>query len=89
MQGPFFPQEVFSEIFEYLDPGTVTPTTSRRECTDRCVRQRTLARLARTCQGFTGPALNVLWRVIDGLVALFSILPSFQCVNGKNYVSVI
>lgn len=38
--------------------------------------RRSLARLARTCKAFKEPALNVLWRDLDSLVPLLSLLPN-------------
>ena len=48
---------------------------------DRCdmrLRRRlaTLASLARTCHAFEGPALDVLWREIEGLRPLLCTMPS-------------
>ena len=36
----------------------------------------TLAPLARTCRAFEGPALDVLWRKIEGLPPLLCTMPS-------------
>jgi hypothetical protein len=36
----------------------------------------TLASLARTCRAFEGPALDVLWREIEGLRPLLCTMPS-------------
>ena len=82
-------QEILSEIFEHLYPGSPNPDAFPRERAERRVRQRTLARLARVCHAFSVPALNVLWRVVDDLVALMSILPSFRMSYRGYYVSEI
>ncbi|OAX42307.1 hypothetical protein K503DRAFT_863138 [Rhizopogon vinicolor AM-OR11-026] len=39
-------------------------------------RKQTLLALALTCQSFTGPALDLLWRELDGLGPLIRCLPS-------------
>jgi len=39
-------------------------------------RRTTLASLARTCRAFEGPALDVLWRNIEGLRPLLCTMPS-------------
>ena len=39
-------------------------------------RSATLASLARTCRAFEGPALDVLWREIEGLRPLLCTMPS-------------
>ena len=39
-------------------------------------RSATLASLARTCRAFEGPALDALWRNIEGLRPLLSTMPS-------------
>ena len=82
---PSFPQEVLFEIFEWLDPGSVDPDARPRERVERRRRQRALARLARTCQVFTDPALNVLWRVVDDLVTTLSLLPGFKFASTEHH----
>ena len=37
-----------------------------------------LARAARTCHAFSGPALDVLWRALDDLHALLKLFPSYM-----------
>ncbi|KAI0366741.1 hypothetical protein BV20DRAFT_971472 [Pilatotrama ljubarskyi] len=79
--------EILVEIFDYLTPGR--PLDENALPKDRVRRreaQRTLARAARVCHAFSGPALSVLWRVTDGLVSLLSILPSFTRHADKSYV---
>lgn len=80
-------QEIVSEIFEYLSPGSPEVEAFPRQKTARREAQRSLARLARVCRAFSAPALNVLWRVTDDLIYLLSILPSFKWVRYKTYVS--
>lgn len=38
--------------------------------------RRSLSRLARTCRGLSDPCLNVLWRELDSLLPLLSLLPN-------------
>ncbi|KAI0352060.1 hypothetical protein OH77DRAFT_1409962 [Trametes cingulata] len=70
--------EILVEIFDYLTPGRpLDENALPRERIRRREAQQTLARAARVCHAFSGPALNVLWRVTDGLVSLLSVLPCF------------
>jgi hypothetical protein len=43
----------------------------------------TLAALARTCRTFEEPALDTLWRNIDGLKPIVSCMPEFVVVQMK------
>ncbi|KAG7098977.1 hypothetical protein E1B28_000864 [Marasmius oreades] len=38
--------------------------------------KRSLSRLARTCKGFSEPALNTLWRELDSLVPVVGVFPT-------------
>ncbi|KAI0764397.1 hypothetical protein BD413DRAFT_615841 [Trametes elegans] len=69
--------EILFEIFDYLEPGRPDENALPMERARRREAQRTLASAARVCYTFSGPAFNILWRVLDELVALFKILPCF------------
>ena len=79
------------DIFQCLDPGyeaiyglsqtsdeaeAVVATFARRES------QKTLARAAQVCRAFSEPALDVLWRNVDNIVHLLSLLPAFSRSHG-------
>ena len=38
--------------------------------------RRSVSRLARTCKALNGPALDVLWKELDSLVPLLSLMPT-------------
>ena len=38
--------------------------------------RRSVSRLARTCKGLSDPALKALWRELDSLAPLLSLLPN-------------
>ncbi|EDR02354.1 uncharacterized protein LACBIDRAFT_332416 [Laccaria bicolor S238N-H82] len=60
--------ELFGLVCEVItDDWTFTPPARR---------SATLASLARTCRAFEGPALDVLWREIEGLRPLLCTMPS-------------
>ncbi|RPD56084.1 hypothetical protein L226DRAFT_571922 [Lentinus tigrinus ALCF2SS1-7] len=50
---------------------------------DNGEKRRTLARSARVCKAFHGPAIRVLWRRLEDIIPLFRILPSFVNVGRK------
>ena len=81
-------QEILSEIFEHLEPGRPDPNAPPTLRLQRRVHLRTLARLARVSHSFSVPALSVLWRVMDNLVAILSVLPSFRRSLKYPYVGV-
>ncbi|EDR12990.1 uncharacterized protein LACBIDRAFT_323876 [Laccaria bicolor S238N-H82] len=58
--------ELFSLVCEVLRPDYKTRPIQR---------SATLASLARTCRAFEGPALDVLWREIEGLRPLLCTMP--------------
>jgi F-box-like len=60
-------QEIFSEV--------LIQDRSRMFELDR-QKAPTVARLARTCRTFRGPALATLWREISGIAPLFNVLPT-------------
>lgn len=70
--------DVLREVFKFLDPSTTEdprcsdPTEHENSC------RRALARSACASKVLSEHALNVLWRKIEGLLDIFSILPSFK-----------
>ncbi|RPD52326.1 hypothetical protein L227DRAFT_582132 [Lentinus tigrinus ALCF2SS1-6] len=77
--------EIIEEILEKLAPGRLPRDVDEQYCLpeDRAQRrlaQRTLARAARVCRAFEGPALNVLWRVVDDILHLLGVLPGYSGV---------
>ncbi|KAI0657723.1 hypothetical protein C8Q70DRAFT_1121370 [Cubamyces menziesii] len=71
-------EELATEIFNHLAPGPLrkTDTVQYRLC--RRQRQTTLARAACVCRAWSDPALNVLWRVVDDIHNLLSLLPPYS-----------
>ncbi|KAI0753411.1 hypothetical protein C8Q80DRAFT_1351676 [Daedaleopsis nitida] len=73
--------DVTRTIFEFLDPGCKPldrgrPTSPLAE-TQRRMSRSTLSSAALTCRAFSGPALDILWRVVDHPMHLLSLFPSF------------
>ena len=70
--------DVLHEVFKFLDPSATEPPrcTEAQEHENRC--RAALARSARASKVLSEHALNVLWRRIDGLLDIFSILPPFK-----------
>ncbi|KAH9929684.1 uncharacterized protein B0H18DRAFT_995729 [Fomitopsis serialis] len=70
--------DVLREVFKFLDPSTTEdprcsdPTEHENSC------RRALARSARASKVLSEHALSVLWRKIEGLLDIFSILPPFK-----------
>ncbi len=80
---------ILDAIFEVLSPGQIEQhdfASYSEAGVHRRLAQRTLARAARVCHAFEVPALNVLWRVVDDIVDLLSILPS---LGGYPYVRAV
>lgn len=48
-------------------------------------KRRTLVNAARTCKRFSSPALDALWRAMDSIIPLLSILPCLQFHGSNNY----
>ena len=74
----FLRRDVADAVFAHLSPGPyphedVLPW----ERAERRRAQKTLARAARVCRALSEPALDVLWRVVDDIVHLLSVLPSY------------
>ncbi|KAI0698305.1 hypothetical protein C8T65DRAFT_742878 [Cerioporus squamosus] len=70
--------DITSIIFRCLCPGSLAEAEAdERAKYRRRIAQKTLARAARTCRAFKSPALDVLWRSVDAIVHLLSVLPSF------------
>ena len=63
--------DVLLIIFDWLYPNLFAPGVSKEGAT---ISQRTLARLARTCQSFKDPALAMLWKDQDGLDAILRLV---------------
>ncbi|KAI0764346.1 hypothetical protein BD413DRAFT_673428 [Trametes elegans] len=91
LTGGMLCSDILMDIFQCLDPGYEAPcglsqtsdeakavvaTPARRES------QKTLARAARVCRAFSEPALDVLWRNVDSVVHLLSLLPAFALSRG-------
>ncbi|KAH9888429.1 hypothetical protein C8Q73DRAFT_710142 [Cubamyces lactineus] len=68
-------EELATEIFNHFAPGPLRRTDTVQYRIRRRVRQNALARAARICHACTTPALNVLWRVVDNIYILLSLLP--------------
>ncbi|KAI0827698.1 hypothetical protein BC628DRAFT_1318080 [Trametes gibbosa] len=74
----FLCPDVIPKIFEHLLPGPEPgPDEFPLVKLDRQIRQRTLAFCARVCSEFTAPALDILWKCLDDVFPLLSILPSY------------
>ena len=73
-------EDVLHLIFEHFDlhPGSKTMAQTRKD----------LLSAAKICKAFSGPALDLLWRVLPSLLPLLLLLPSAEVTNG-HYVSYI
>ena len=82
-------EELATEIFNHLAPGPLrkTDTVQYRLC--RRQRQTTLARAACVCRAWSDPALNVLWRVVDDIHNLLSLLPPYSVEEYLTAVSTL
>ena len=82
--GPFPSDDVLRIIFEQLEiPASNTNGIAKSELLEA---QRTLALSARVCKTFHGHAIRVLWRHLDNLFPLFSLLSSFVQVAEDEYM---
>ncbi|KAI0629723.1 hypothetical protein C8Q77DRAFT_304779 [Trametes polyzona] len=80
--------DIMTEIFQYFSPGPPIVNRDAAALPQRRRRhgcQKSLASCARVCHAFSGPALDVLWRVVDHLSHLLSVLPSFHS-SRRGYV---
>ncbi|KAI0359194.1 hypothetical protein OH77DRAFT_1010339 [Trametes cingulata] len=80
-------EDILVDVFENLAPGSKLPRASQLLVAARKKRQKTLARGACVCRAFSGPALQVLWRVIDDVKHLFRILPSFANASSNTILT--
>ncbi|KAI0740737.1 hypothetical protein C8Q76DRAFT_791144 [Earliella scabrosa] len=72
-------QDITQVILEYLDPGPMLDnTSSHKNRRERRARQAALRSAAITCRALYQPALNILWRVVDDIKHLLSVLPAFS-----------
>ncbi|KAI0359209.1 hypothetical protein OH77DRAFT_1517761 [Trametes cingulata] len=74
-------EELASEILEYLAPGPLRRTDTIQYRIHRRERQRSLACAARVSRAWRNPALRVLWRVVEGVMPLLSLLPPLVCIQ--------
>ena len=78
-------RDIVVEIFEEMSPFWIedyphhTETDVQRQKSWR----RSLASCACVCRAFSGPALDVLWRVLDDVDVALQVLPSFQKASSK------
>ncbi|KAI0667119.1 hypothetical protein C8Q78DRAFT_1082620 [Trametes maxima] len=70
-------QELAATIFQCFDPGPLRDADFTTDRLHRRTNQLTLANAARVSRSWTDPALDVLWRVVDDVTSLLSLLPSF------------
>lgn len=72
-------QSIWTKVFEIFAPDSLdnTPSPSILN-TPRWENRMALARAARTCRAFSGPALDVLWKDIEELPALLRLFPSYM-----------
>ncbi|KAI1788323.1 hypothetical protein LXA43DRAFT_894868 [Ganoderma leucocontextum] len=79
---PLLCRDITEIVLSHLSPG---PKLDDRALPSvkaaRAMAQRTLARVARVCRALSEHALDVLWVVVDDLVELLSVLPSFVKVT--------
>ena len=77
---------IMAQIFAQLSPGWSSVKDLNNESVnaededgdgraDRASCRSTLAACARVCRGFSDPALDARWRVLDDVVVLLKILP--------------
>lgn len=72
-------RDITQQVREHLSPGPqLDDRALPSEKAARAVAQQTLARVARVCCALSGPALDVLWKVVDNFVELLYVLPSFD-----------
>ncbi|KAI0366721.1 hypothetical protein BV20DRAFT_627988 [Pilatotrama ljubarskyi] len=76
-------EELASEILEYLSPGPLRKTDTIQYRVHREERQNALACAARVSRAWSKPALRVLWRYVDSVVSLLSLLPPLVLVGGE------
>ncbi|KAI0644951.1 hypothetical protein C8Q79DRAFT_1001572 [Trametes meyenii] len=76
--------DIIPNVLEHLSPG---PKPSAKDfpavIAERKIRRHTLAMSARLCRAFKVPALNLLWRVLDDVVPLLSVIPSYSVKDGS------
>ncbi|KAI0333327.1 hypothetical protein GY45DRAFT_1432553 [Cubamyces sp. BRFM 1775] len=75
-------EELATEIFKHFTPGPLRKTDTLQYRLRRHERQKALSRAARICRACTAPALDVLWRVVDDIYILLSLLP--PTIRGRN-----
>ena len=75
------PALVTSDVLIHIFEGLLA-TDTQDENGDRIGRQ-TLARLARVCVAFHEPSMRLLWRHLDSLHPLLSLLTSYVRVGRK------
>ena len=83
--------DILDMVLRCLSPGYIAEAEADyRGMQRRRTAQTTLACLARTCRTFKNPALDLLWRSVDDIVHLLSVLPCFGplAANTKEYVSI-
>ncbi|KAI0323686.1 hypothetical protein GY45DRAFT_1439510 [Cubamyces sp. BRFM 1775] len=74
----FQSRDIVRHICTELEPRLPDSKVAILTTNETCLRNATaLARLARVSRALSGPALDVLWRVVDDLPRLLYILPSF------------
>ncbi|KAI0669395.1 hypothetical protein C8Q78DRAFT_977101 [Trametes maxima] len=71
--------DIIPHVLECLAPGRMPLEEDfPAVLAERKIRRHTLAMSARLCHAFAGPALDLLWRVLDDVKPLLSIIPSFM-----------
>lgn len=80
--------DILTHIFDVFDTANLSQDWYRTQWfkPDRTV-QKFLARAALTCRAFRTPALNALWKKMEGILPLLRLLPAFAEVDNV-YVSV-
>ena len=71
-------QDILTEIFKHLSPGWLNEwKRDPQYAQDQKTQRQALASAARVCRAFSGPALDVLWRVLDDVQPVLWLFPTF------------
>ncbi|KAI0764400.1 hypothetical protein BD413DRAFT_641172 [Trametes elegans] len=72
-------EDILSRLFGHLSPDLLVEAREFPAiAAERKIRRHTLAMSARVCRAFSEAALNVLWRTLDDITQLFSVIPSYS-----------
>ncbi|KAF8972783.1 hypothetical protein BDZ97DRAFT_1782683 [Flammula alnicola] len=70
-------EDILDIVFSFFDPASFFDTTSHVEPSTR----KALYSAALTCKSFFNPATTLLWRVMESVIPVLKILPTFVKIN--------